>query len=43
MHYLVQNRAQAYRTPNLLVTFGDDFKFQRAEHQFSNMDLLISA
>lgn len=37
----LKNRAEAYRTPNLLVTFGDDFKFQRAEHQFSNMDLLI--
>jgi len=36
-----QGRSKAYRTRNLLVTFGDDFKFQRAEHQFSNMDSLI--
>jgi alpha-mannosidase II len=38
----LKSRSEAYRTDNLLVTFGDDFKFQRAEHQFSNMDKLIS-
>jgi hypothetical protein len=37
----LKGRSKAYRTRNLLVTFGDDFKFQRAEHQFSNMDSLI--
>lgn len=37
----MRNRAKAYRTPNLLIPFGDDFKFQDANRQFSNMDQII--
>eukprot|EP00003_Mantamonas_plastica_P005509 TRINITY_DN1441_c1_g2_i4.p1 TRINITY_DN1441_c1_g2~~TRINITY_DN1441_c1_g2_i4.p1 ORF type:complete len:1388 (-),score=486.72 TRINITY_DN1441_c1_g2_i4:112-4029(-) len=37
----MKNRANAYRTNNLLVPFGDDFKFKNAEGQFGNMDKLI--
>lgn len=31
----------AYRSPHLLVPFGDDFKFRNANLQFRNMDQLI--
>ena len=39
----INARAPAYRTRHILVPFGDDFRFQRAEHQFSNMDKLVEA
>jgi lysosomal alpha-mannosidase len=39
---ILSDRANAYRTCNLLVPFGDDFKFKRASYQFENMDQLIS-
>jgi len=39
---LAQDRSKHYRTPNLLVTFGDDFKFRNARHQFTNMERLIA-
>jgi hypothetical protein len=38
---IMRSRAAAYRANNLLVPFGDDFKFKQAERQFSNMDRLI--
>lgn len=38
---IMHNRAAAYRTPHLLVPFGDDFKFKSADRQFQNMDRLI--
>lgn len=34
-------RASYFKTPNVLVPFGDDFKFQNPEVQFQNMDLLM--
>lgn len=37
----LRSRARSYRTSNLLVAFGDDFKFKNAEYQFSNMQRLI--
>jgi len=37
----LKGRAECYRSNNLLVTFGDDFKFMNAEKQFSNMEQLI--
>lgn len=37
----MKNRAKAYKTNHLLVPFGDDFKFVKAEKQFSNMDVLM--
>ncbi len=39
---ILTGRATAYRTNNLLVPWGDDFKFVDATKQFSNMDPLIS-
>lgn len=39
----IRARARAYRTPHILVPFGDDFKFQFAGRQFENMDKLIAA
>lgn len=36
-----KKRSSAYRTDQLLVPFGDDFKFKAAEIQFGNMDRLI--
>ena len=39
----MKQRAHAYRTNHLLVTFGDDFKFKNAALQFQNMDLIIRA
>jgi len=38
---ICQDRAHAYRTSELLVPWGDDFKFQNADYQFRNMDMLI--
>jgi hypothetical protein len=38
---IMRSRASAYRTPHLLVPFGDDFKFKAADRQFGNMDRLI--
>jgi len=38
----LRSRSRAYRTKHVLVPFGDDFKFQDAEKQFSNMDQIIS-
>lgn len=38
----LKERAQAYRTNQLLVPWGDDFKFQNSDVQFNNMDKLIS-
>lgn len=37
----MRQRASAYRTPHLLVPFGDDFKFKAADRQFGNMDRLM--
>mmetsp|Transcript_3054 Transcript_3054/g.4548 ORF Transcript_3054/g.4548 Transcript_3054/m.4548 type:complete len:1202 (+) Transcript_3054:113-3718(+) len=37
----LKQRANAYRSPHLLVPFGDDFKFKNAANQFQNMDALI--
>ncbi len=39
---LLKSRATAYRTDNLLVPWGDDFKFVDAAKQFNNMDPLVS-
>ncbi|KAL6080566.1 Alpha-mannosidase 2 [Balamuthia mandrillaris] len=38
---MLKGRSHAYKTNNLLVPFGDDFKFRKADTQFSNMDMLI--
>lgn len=38
----LRSRSRAYRTKHVLVPFGDDFKFQDAEKQFSNMDQIIA-
>eukprot|EP00954_Amorphochlora_amoebiformis_P000727 56689-Amorphochlora_amoeboformis.AAC.1 len=40
----LRNRMKAYRTPHLLVPFGDDFKFKNAANQFqvNNRDLYLS-
>lgn len=38
----LRSRSQAYRSRHLLVPFGDDFKFQAAHNQFSNMDKLVN-
>eukprot|EP00002_Diphylleia_rotans_P014778 TRINITY_DN2875_c0_g1_i2.p1 TRINITY_DN2875_c0_g1~~TRINITY_DN2875_c0_g1_i2.p1 ORF type:complete len:605 (+),score=131.51 TRINITY_DN2875_c0_g1_i2:58-1872(+) len=38
----IRRRRLWYRTPNLLIPFGDDFKFVNAEAQFENMDKIIS-
>jgi hypothetical protein len=38
---IMLERAKAYKTTHLLVPFGDDFKFQNAEKQFTNMEMLI--
>jgi alpha-mannosidase II len=37
----LKRRADDFKTPHLLITFGDDFKFKNADLQFSNMDQLI--
>ncbi|KNC56371.1 alpha-mannosidase 2 [Thecamonas trahens ATCC 50062] len=37
----LRSRSAAYATSNLLVPFGDDFKFKRAQYQFTNMEQLI--
>ena len=37
----MQRRATAYRTDQLMVVHGDDFKFVRADVQFKNIDALI--
>ncbi|SPQ93940.1 Alpha-mannosidase [Plasmodiophora brassicae] len=37
----LRRRMTAYRSPHLLVPFGDDFKFRNANLQFRNMDQLI--
>eukprot|EP01117_Protostelium_nocturnum_P002404 TRINITY_DN1308_c0_g1_i1.p1 TRINITY_DN1308_c0_g1~~TRINITY_DN1308_c0_g1_i1.p1 ORF type:complete len:1186 (+),score=397.13 TRINITY_DN1308_c0_g1_i1:18-3575(+) len=37
----LKNRARAYRTKSLLVTWGDDFKFKNTRAQFDNMDQLV--
>jgi hypothetical protein len=39
---MMKDRSQSYRTNQLLVPWGDDFKFQNAAFQFQNMDLLMS-
>jgi hypothetical protein len=39
---MMNERAKAYKTNQILVPWGDDFKFQRAQWQFQNMDVLIS-
>lgn len=36
-----RHRAASYRTRHLLVPWGDDFKFQRANHQFTQMDMIV--
>ncbi len=38
---MIQGRATSYKTNQLLVPWGDDFKFQNAGTQFSHMDQLI--
>eukprot|EP01116_Phalansterium_solitarium_P016044 TRINITY_DN3630_c0_g2_i1.p1 TRINITY_DN3630_c0_g2~~TRINITY_DN3630_c0_g2_i1.p1 ORF type:complete len:1254 (-),score=450.47 TRINITY_DN3630_c0_g2_i1:473-4234(-) len=38
---ILKDRAASYQTNQLLVPWGDDFKFQQAELQFSNMGDLI--
>lgn len=37
----LKQRAEAFAHQRLLVPWGDDFKFQNAELQFSHMDLLM--
>jgi len=37
----LKQRAESYRTKHLLTAWGDDFKFQNSDFQFSNMDKLI--
>ena len=37
----MQKRAAAYRTHNVLMMFGDDFRFQQAEKQFVNIEKLM--
>lgn len=39
---ILTSRATSYRTNNLLVPWGDDFKFVDAAKQFTNMDPLVS-
>jgi hypothetical protein len=36
-----KERMRSYRSTQLLVPFGDDFKFKDARGQFQNMDQLI--
>eukprot|EP00029_Vermamoeba_vermiformis_P007896 TRINITY_DN3546_c0_g1_i1.p1 TRINITY_DN3546_c0_g1~~TRINITY_DN3546_c0_g1_i1.p1 ORF type:complete len:1137 (-),score=300.82 TRINITY_DN3546_c0_g1_i1:18-3428(-) len=38
---ILTSRGQVYRTDNLLVPWGDDFKFVDAAKQFNNMDPLV--
>lgn len=38
----MRKRAAAYKTSQLLMPFGDDFKFKDAKKQFSNMDQLVN-
>ena len=38
----LHERMSAYRTNQLLVPWGDDFKFRNAQHQFSQMDQIIN-
>ena len=37
------NMRKAYRTPNLLVPFGEDFNFQDAHQNFKNIEILFAA
>jgi len=37
----MRDRAECYKTNEILVTFGSDFKFQNAQIMFKNMDKLI--
>jgi hypothetical protein len=37
----VKERAEHYKTNLLLVPFGDDFKFEKSDYQFQNMDFLM--
>ncbi|KAN0006982.1 hypothetical protein ACTFIU_005175 [Dictyostelium citrinum] len=38
---IMQQRSQLYRHNNLLIPFGNDFRFQNASIEFENMDKLI--
>ncbi len=38
----VLRRASFFRTPNLLLLFGDDFRFVNADKMYLNMDLLMA-
>ncbi|EFC40940.1 predicted protein [Naegleria gruberi] len=38
----MRNVSKTYRTNNVLIPFGNDFRFQKANLMFDNMDLLIS-
>ena len=40
---VAKQRAAWYRTPHVLLPFGEDFRFQCASCQFGNMSLLIEA
>ena len=39
---IVQNRSTYFRSPNVFIPFGDDFRFVNATLQFKNMDRIIS-
>ncbi|EAL68302.1 hypothetical protein DDB_G0278259 [Dictyostelium discoideum AX4] len=39
---IMQQRSQLYRHNNLLIPFGNDFRFQNASLEFDNMDKLIT-
>jgi len=37
----VKNQAASYRTNNVILTMGEDFHFQDANHHFKNLDKVI--
>ena len=40
---VAKERGAWYRTRHLLLPFGEDFRFQRAEHEFGNMTQIVDA
>ncbi len=39
--YRVRQRSLAYRTKNIMIPFGCDFRFMNADINFKNMDKLM--
>lgn len=38
---VVREQAQYYKTNNIIMTFGQDFEYRSAHHNYKNMDKLI--